>query len=291
MLLIALNGRNQRAAMFDAHSGNGLLMAWLLNIIYATLLTMLSPVIVWRMVRHGRYRRGLSEKLLGRLSVENTTRPVVWFHAVSVGEIVQLQKVVAEFRSRTHDACRVIVTTSTDTGYDLARQRFDGCTVTWFPLDFSWAVRRALRGIRPVCVVLMELELWPIFLRECDRKSIPVAVINARMSERSHRRYQYVRRWLAPMFGRLSFVAAQSEAAATRLRSLGVLAERISVTGSIKFDGVATSRDNPATSKLRELFQLAPNETCSSQAALRNRKKRWFWMRGNNCTRNIRTCD
>ena len=219
-------------------------MRWLLNTVYLLLLTVLSPFIAWRIVRHGRYRRGIAEKLLGRLPQSNDTRDVVWFHAVSVGEVIQLQKVVHEFRRQTADRFRVLVSTSTDTGYDLALKRFPDCQVTWFPLDFSWAVDHALRSVQPSMVVLMELELWPNFLAECQRQQIPVSVINARMSERSHRGYSRIHSLMAPIFGRLALVAAQSQSNADRLKSLGVSHDRLHVTGSIKFDGVATDRND-----------------------------------------------
>ncbi|RLT20216.1 MAG: 3-deoxy-D-manno-octulosonic acid transferase [Planctomycetota bacterium] len=236
-------------------------MRWLLNTVYLLLLTVLSPFIAWRIVRHGRYRRGIAEKLLGRLPQSNDTRDVVWFHAVSVGEVIQLQKVVHEFRRQTADRFRVLVSTSTDTGYDLALKRFPDCQVTWFPLDFSWAVDHALRSVQPSMVVLMELELWPNFLAECQRQQIPVSVINARMSSRSHRGYSRIHSLMAPIFGRLALVAAQSQSNADRLKSLGVSHDRLHVTGSIKFDGVATDRRNPATEDLRSIFNLSPLET------------------------------
>ena len=236
-------------------------MHWLLNTVYLLLLTVLSPFIAWRIVRHGRYRRGISEKLLGRLPHSNDTREVVWFHAVSVGEVIQLQKIVEEFRRQSADRFRVLVSTSTDTGFDLALKRFPDCQVTWFPLDFSWSVVSALRSVQPRMVVLMELELWPNFLAECQRQQIPVSVINARMSERSYRGYSRIRSLMAPLFGRLALVAAQSQSNADRLQALGVSRDRLHVTGSIKFDGVATDRSNPATESLRKLFRLSQAET------------------------------
>lgn len=237
------------------------MMRWLLNSVYLLLLTALSPLIAWRVLRHGRYRKGIAEKLLGRLPKINDGREVVWFHAVSVGEVIQLQKVVDEFRRQTSDRFRMVVSTSTDTGFELAVKRFADCHVTWFPLDFSWAVANAVRAMQPSLVVLMELELWPNFLAECQRRQIPVAVINARMSERSHRGYSRIRNLMAPLFGKLALVAAQSQANADRLRSLGVSLDHLHVSGSIKFDGVATDRHNPATDQMRELFGLSSSET------------------------------
>ena len=236
-------------------------MRWLLNIVYLLLLTSLSPFIVWRVARHGRYRRGIAEKFFGRLPSSDDGREAVWFHAVSVGEVIQLQKVVDEFRRESANRFRIVVSTSTDTGFELAVKRFPECQVTWFPLDFSWAVQNAVRSIQPRMVVLMELELWPNFLAECQQQNIPVSVVNARMSERSHRGYSRIRRLMTPLFGRLALVAAQSQSNADRLQSLGAATDQLHVTGSIKFDGVATDRGNPATDRLRQLFSLSAAET------------------------------
>lgn len=232
-------------------------MHWVLNAVYALLLTALSPLIAWRMLRHGRYRRGIPQKLLGLLQPPKDSRPVVWFHAVSVGEIVQLQKIVLEFRCASADRFAILVTTSTDTAWQLAQQRFPDCTVEWFPLDFSWAVSTALDRMRPVQVVLVELELWPGFMAACRSRRIPVAVVNARLSERSFRRYLKVRSLLRPMFAGIRLIAAQSPAIATRLQTLGAQENAIHVTGSVKFDGIECRPDHPGLTTLRHAFQIS----------------------------------
>ena len=186
---------------------------------------------------------------------------MVWFHAVSVGEVIQLQKVVDEFRRRTQDEFQIVISTSTDTGWELVQKRFADCQKTWFPLDFSWAVKQAIRRIRPAQIVLMELELWPNFLAECHRLDVPVSIVNARMSERSHRGYCRIRFLLKPLFTRLALVAAQSQTYADRLISLGATEQRTVVTGSIKFDGVETSRTNSKTENLRRIFGFKSGET------------------------------
>ncbi len=249
-------------------------MRRLSDLIYISLLLALTPIILYRVLRHGRYKRGLREKLLGLLprpeKGPDDIRPLVWFHAVSVGEIIQLQKVVQQFREDTQDGCEILITTSTDSGFDLASSRFPDCTVTWFPLDFSWAVSSALRRVNPDLVVLMELELWPGFLSACSARKVPVAIVNARLSERSCGRYQLIRRWMSPVLSRLALVAAQSPAAAARLRSLGVRDEVLHVTGSIKFDGVQSDRSNSATTRLRTLLAIpegAPVLVCGSTQA------------------------
>jgi len=252
------------------------LMPWLLNLLYATLLVMLSPVIIWRMLRHGRYRRGLRQKLFGQLPAPPNHRPTAWFHAVSVGEIVQLQKIVEEFRKQTRDSWNIVVSTSTDSGYDLAQQRFSGCQLVWFPLDFSWAVRNALSAVRPSLLVLVELELWPGLLLECRRQQVPVAIVNARLSERSFRRYLRAERFLRPVFSSIALVAAQSRPCAERLLHLKVPAERIHITGSVKFDGVACSPQHPPTRLLRTLLQIDPQAPVLMAGSTLAPEERWI---------------
>lgn len=232
-------------------------MKWLLNLIYGCLLLLLSPVILWRCLRHRRYRQGWREKLFGRLPVDNAdSRPVVWFHAVSVGEVLQLQKVVERFCDQTRDRYRLLITSSTDTGYELAVNRFPKCTVSWFPLDFSWAVSRALRRVQPQMVVLTELELWPNFLMTCRRRNITTALINGRMSDRSFRGYSRIRLLLRPLLSHFKVVAAQTTEYADRLKQLGARDDVTFASGSVKFDGVTCSRSNAETVQLHRLFRI-----------------------------------
>ncbi len=235
-------------------------MKWFLNITYAALLTLLSPVILWRSLRYGRYRRGWREKLLGQLPQSSADKTVVWFHSITVRKVVQLSKVVNAFRYRIGDSHNIVITTSTDTGFELASTRFEDCTVTWFPLDFSWAVSSAVQRVRPELVVLFELELWPNFLNACDAANVKTALINARMSDKSFAGYSRVQRLIRPLFQQFVVVAAQTQQYADRLQSLGTKAEVTTVTGSIKFDGVLTDRNNPATQELRKVFGIADSE-------------------------------
>lgn len=235
-------------------------MKWILNAAYLFLLTLLSPVILYRSVRHGRYRRGWREKLLGALPQVPADRPLIWFHAVSVGEVLQLEKLVESFTSEASDRWQILVTTSTDTGFDLAQQRFPQATVSWFPLDFSWAIRRALKRVQPCALVLVELELWPNLLASCAEHGVTTTIVNARMSDRSFRGYSRLSALLRPTFQRIDLVTAQTQEYAVRLRALGLRPERVHVTGSIKFDGVTTNRSNTNTQRLRQLFQIADED-------------------------------
>jgi 3-deoxy-D-manno-octulosonic-acid transferase len=232
-------------------------MPWFLNGIYLVALSLLSPWLIYRAFRTGRYRRGLRNKLFGLC--ESPSGGAVWFHGVSVGEIHLLRQVIAAFRRRYPDMPCVLSTT-TDTGYDEACRCFPDLFVFYYPFDFSWAVRRSLRAIAPSLIVLAEAELWPNFLMAARRQGVPIAVINGRMSPRSLKRYQWVKplsRWL---FGYVDRLLMQTEHYARAVRLLGVPPERVAVTGNIKFDGVITDRHNPRTHYLRHMLNVKDNE-------------------------------
>ena len=215
----------------------------LLNGLYLVAFVLLSPWLLWRRVRTGRYRSGLGEKLLGWVDIHNPRqKPVAWFHGVSVGEIHMLTSVVAAFRKR-HPDWFVVVSSTTDTGFAEAQSRFaDNAVIPW-PFDFTWAVRRAMRKVNPSLLVLAEGELWPNAVRAAKERGAKVAVINARMSPRSFSRSLRVagllRRFVYRFVDRF---AVQSEEYAERFRQLGVDHSKIAVTGSVKYDGAMGER-------------------------------------------------
>lgn len=224
-------------------------MPWLINLAYLLVLTAAAPVLLWQRLVRGKRRPGLWTKLTGRLARRQDDARLAWFHAVSVGEVLQLEPMIQECRRRW-PSLEILVTTTTATGHRLACERFADCRIDWFPLDFSWSVRQAIRRIRPDLVILVELELWPNFILATHRQGIPLALVNGRISESSFRGYRRLK-WL---FGRLlphfDRLIAQNETYAARLESLGGPRERIHVSGSIKYDRIETRRDNPATQKL-----------------------------------------
>ena len=190
------------------------------------------------MLTTGRYRAGLPSRL-GRLPAElraiPAVRNVVWVHAVSVGEVLAAAELVGELGRRL-PGWTIAVSTTTATGQALARARFPDLPVFFLPLDFAFAVRRTLRALRPRLLVLLESELWPRLLFECARAGVPVAVVNARMSDRSFRRARRVGRVWVFVLQRVTAFLAQGEETADRLRQLGAPADRVSVTGNLKFD-------------------------------------------------------
>jgi 3-deoxy-D-manno-octulosonic-acid transferase len=230
-------------------------MPYLLNLVYLLALLLLSPYLLYRRLTTAKRIRGLWAKLSGGAFLRAGDAPCAWFHGVSVGEIHLLRQVIAAFRQR-HPDWQCVVSTTTDTGFEEARKRFPDLTVFFWPLDFTWAVGRALRRVRPNLVVLAEGELWPNFLYAARRQGVPTAVINARMSPRSFRRYRRLGLLARCVLSRLDLCLVQTEEYAANFRALGAAPDQVHVTGSVKYDGACTERDNPRTLELRRLLNV-----------------------------------
>ena len=216
-----------------------------------------APFWLWRMATTHKYREGLLERLgrvppkLVRGPARDGARPLIWLHAVSVGEVLAVTGLVRSLESALPDSL-VVISTTTRTGQALARERFGANRVFYCPLDLPWAVRAYLNALKPRLLVLAETEFWPNLLSACFRREIAVAVVNARISGRSWPRYLRLRRLWRPLLARLSRVLAQSETDAERLQAIGCKVERVSVAGNLKFD-VRAAQEADATRQLNSL--------------------------------------
>jgi 3-deoxy-D-manno-octulosonic-acid transferase len=216
--------------------------------------------------RHGKYREGLGERL-GKVParLERQAGWAIWIHAVSVGEVLAVSGLVGEMRRRL-PRYRVFVSTTTATGQKLARQLFGEDSVFYFPLDFAFAIRPYLAMLQPKLIVLAETEFWPNFLRLAHESGARVAVVNARISDRSWPGYRRVRRILTGVLRTVDLFLAQTEEDARRLRQIGAPVERIQVSGNLKFD-LAAAPPPAIVSSLSLAFQQAaagPVVVCGS---------------------------
>lgn len=236
------------------------MLGWLFNLAYLALLAAISPWLVYRGLTQGKYRQGWAEKLWGAVPPRTGNRPCLWLHAVSVGEVLQLKSLI-DGLARQQPELEFVISATTSTGYELARERYPACRVVYYPLDFSWSVGRALDRLRPTAIGLVELELWPNFLRAASLREIPVLLINGRITERSFRGYRRFRPLIRSMLARVRQLLVQNAIYAGRFLELGADAEKTTIIGSIKFDGVETDRNNLRTCALRRLFALRDDET------------------------------
>lgn len=210
-------------------------MRWIYSAAFLLLLPFILLRLGWRARRNPAYRDRWRQRL-GCYDDVQRLGEAIWVHAVSVGEVGAAAPLVRALRAR-YPYAPVLVTTTTPTGYDTVARQF-GETVqhVYFPYDLPWIVRRFLRRFRPRMLLLMETELWPNVIHETRDAGIPVVLVNGRMSERSARRYRWLRGITATMLGRLTRIAAQTEADAARLRGLGAPNACLRITGSLKFD-------------------------------------------------------
>jgi 3-deoxy-D-manno-octulosonic-acid transferase len=227
----------------------------LYSVILALLLTLTLPWWLLQMLRLGKYRAGLRERLgwvparirLGEDDAADML-PVAWIHAVSVGEVLAIAPMAAQLGCEGY---RVVVSTTTHTGQRLARDKFGSENVFYFPLDLGPCIRPYLHELRPQLVILAETEFWPNFLRLAAASGARVAVVNARISDRSYPRYLRFRRLLRRALEPVELFLAQSEGDAERLRTVGAAAERVEVSGNLKFD-VAPPVETAAVTQLGE---------------------------------------
>lgn len=222
------------------------------NLMLLAVLVVGAPWWLFRLATTEKYREGLWERL-GRVRALAgvSARPLIWVHAVSVGEVLAVSRLIKELDVARPD-CFVAISTTTRTGQALAQERFGVGRVFYCPLDLPWAVRAYLNALRPQMLVLAETEFWPNLLSGCFRRGIPVAVVNARVSDRSWPRYRRLRWLWRPFLERLSRVLAQSEMDAERLKAIGCAPQRVSVTGNLKFD-VRVAEEAEATRILKAL--------------------------------------
>jgi len=209
---------------------------------------LLLPYWLVKGLRRGKYLSNLGERLglslphLGNLPAGHDG--AIWIHTVSVGELLS-SITLAKRLKEAYPSRPLVVSTTTITAQTLARERMTFAdAVIYFPLDWAFCVRRVLRAVRPAIVVVLETEIWPNFLREARRQNVPVLFVSGRISDRSFGRYQsylgkfgfFLRPFLRSALGNASAFSMQSEKDAERIRALGAPAERVSVSGNLKYD-------------------------------------------------------
>jgi 3-deoxy-D-manno-octulosonic-acid transferase len=234
----------------------------LMYFLYSILLTLgfalLLPRFLFDALRHGKYAAGFRQRT-GSLPVMAAggggDKPVVWLHCVSVGE-TQAARPLARALLERFPAHALVVSTTTLTGQRVAREAFAGMAaeVFYFPFDWAWSVRRALRRVRPSAVLVMETELWPRFLRECRKGGVRLAVVNGRISEKSFRRYRLVLPFIGRVLNDLDLAVMQSEPDAERARALGLAPDKVRVSGNIKFDFEIGEAEQALSADLRRRF-------------------------------------
>lgn len=231
------------------------------RLIYSALYYALLPLVVarllWRSRRDSDYRRRIGERFGWVARLQAAGRPVIWLHAVSVGETIAAAPLIEALLQR-YPGHRLLVTSMTPTGSAQVRARFgDRVAHCYAPYDTPSSVARFLRRTRPRLYVIIETELWPNSVAGCRAHGIPVLLANARLSAKSARGYARFARLSGELMDGLSAVCAQTAADRERLLGLGLAARRCTVTGSIKFDLTIDDGQRQHAAALRQQWQGA----------------------------------
>lgn len=227
--------------------------------LYSLLLTigflLLSPRFLYDALRKGKYAAGFWQRFGYLREFDAEGKPVIWLHSVSVGETNAAKPLVNQILKNFPDY-KLVISTTTKTGQTLAREIYktEAALVFYFPFDWTFIVRRALRKINPSVVLIMETELWFNFLREARRRSVKTALVNGRLSEKSFKNYRRIGSLMRRVLANLDLALMSGDQDAKRLIELGCQPEKVFVTGNVKFDLEAS--ENELTETLRRRFEI-----------------------------------
>lgn len=230
----------------------------LYNVLLVLAALFLLPYYLLRGVKYGKSRRGVRERLGyydPQLLQALKEKPVVWIHAVSVGESRAAVPLIKRIRQDYPDH-QILLSNVTETGHAIALENRDVDHCIFFPFDFSWAVKRSLSQIKPAAIIIVETEIWPNFNRRAHQLGIPVVLVNGRISDRSYPRYRAVRFLLRPILETFSAFCMQSQADSERIMALGAQGGRVENTGNLKFDHELKAISSDQAARNRERFRL-----------------------------------
>ena len=230
--------------------------------IYLTASVLGAPYILFKMLTSERHRSGLYQRF-GIVSERTTKKPGIWIHGASVGEIITAKSIVDKI-DREFPEWETFISTTTNTGYSVAKQNFSGKPIFYFPVDLSWITRKVLRRIRPSCIILIELEIWPNFLVSVYEENIPLIIVNGRISNKSFKAYRIISRisgvFYNSLTNKMNTYCARTELDAQRFRDLGISSEQVFVTGTMKYDNIPTCINENSKNELADLFRIKDND-------------------------------
>lgn len=218
----------------------------------------LLPYYLFRGLKYGKSRRGIRERLgyyFPEFLVEISKQPVIWIHAVSVGETRAAAPLIKSIRQEYPDY-KILLSNVTETGHAIALENRDVDFCIFFPFDFSWAVKKSLTLIQPEMIIIVETEIWPNFTRWAHRLNIPLLLVNGRLSDRSYPRYRRFRYIFKSILDAFAAFCMQSQADAERIMALGADSHRVENTGNLKFDHDLKDISMEEVSRLKASYRI-----------------------------------
>ncbi|MBP7376767.1 MAG: 3-deoxy-D-manno-octulosonic acid transferase [Pyrinomonadaceae bacterium] len=252
-------------------------MFFFYSLIYTLGFILLSPRFLFDLVTGGKYASGFAQRLGWLPEFKLDTRPVLWLHCVSVGEANAARPLVESIKTN-FPKNRLVISTTTKTGQKLAKEIFadSADAVFFFPFDWRFSVKKALRHYRPSVVMLMETEIWPNFIRETNHAKSRICIVNGRLSERSYTRYARFKTSMRRILGYLDLALMQTNADAKRLMELGIRASKVRVSGNLKFDHNVESTENELTEAFRSRFSISPDAPLIIAASTHQPEEKWI---------------
>lgn len=251
-------------------------MYTLYSILYSLGFIILSPRFLFDALFNGKYAAGFKQRLGYVPKLNAGARKVIWLHCVSVGETNAARTLAAKLREEYPDA-RIVISTTTRTGRKVAEDVFAGIahSIIYFPFDWRATVRRTLSRINPSVVLLMETEIWPNFIRETAKRKTRIAIVNGRLSERSYKRLGHAKRFMRRVLGYLNLALMQEKTDARRMMSLGLKANKVHVTGNLKFDHDIGEAETSLTAEFRRRFAITPDAPLIVAGSTHSPEEQW----------------
>ncbi len=263
-------------------------MFFLYSLIYTLAFVLLSPRFLFDIVTRGKYAAGFGQRLGFLPEFVSDERPVIWLHCVSVGETNAARPLVDELK-RSYPHHRLIVSTTTKTGQKMARDVFGDKAeaIFYFPFDWRFSVRRALRLFAPSVVLLMETEIWFNFIREANHTNARICIVNGRLSERSYQRYSYFPQAMKRVLAYIDLALMQGDGDAKRILALGMRANDVRVSGNLKFDLNVDASESKMTEKFRSRFGISAEVPLILAASTHSPEEKWLLESFNEIFRSI----
>jgi 3-deoxy-D-manno-octulosonic-acid transferase len=252
-------------------------MFFIYSLLYTLGFITMLPVFAVSALSGGKYAAGFRERLGTLPEFTQDHRAVIWLHCVSVGETNAARPLVNKLKTDLADH-RLVISTVTRTGYELAGTVFADAVdcVFYVPFDWAWSVRKALKHFNPSILLLVETEIWPNLLRETRRSGAHVAIVNGRLSEKSFSRYLKFKKAVARVLGCVDLALMQNEADAMRLKDLGMDIERVKITGNLKFDHDSGDAETSLTDELRERYNVTSDAPLIIAASTHSPEEKWI---------------